>query len=91
MKVHELKSRPDAFVAQLEGEKTYEIRVNDRNFQVRDILWLREWSTLGGYSGVELYRRVVHMTPGGEFGLPENLCVMGTNPVPVQEILELPL
>lgn len=39
---HKLKIIPDRFEAILEGIKTFEIRFNDRNFQVGDILLLAE-------------------------------------------------
>lgn len=77
MTTHELKTWPGAFQAILDGKKTYEIRVNDRDFQVGDNLHLREFDAeAGAYSGRELTVRVTYMTRGGEWGLPDNLCVM---------------
>jgi hypothetical protein len=40
---HELKSTPDFFKAIRSGHKTFEIRENDRNFKVGDVLVLREF------------------------------------------------
>ena len=40
--VHELKTDPAVFKAVSEGRKNFEIRKNDRNFQVGDELWLKE-------------------------------------------------
>ena len=42
MKVHELKTDPDVFDAVAAGLKTFEIRYNDRNYQVGDQLLLRK-------------------------------------------------
>ncbi len=99
MREHELKTWPHPFRAVWDGSKTHEVRVNDRDFRVTDLLVLREWdpahrgggvihdggsSTSArwadpvprGYTGRKIRVRVTHLTPGGAFGLPPNLCVM---------------
>ena len=53
MKVHELKTYPHYFKQSLDGNKPFEIRLNDRNFQVGDIVILKEWDNIK-YSGREL-------------------------------------
>lgn len=40
---HELKTLTQFFPFVKSGAKTFEIRLNDRNFQVGDTLLLREW------------------------------------------------
>lgn len=40
---HELKTWPEFFGPILKGEKTFEIRANDRKFNVGDVLILREF------------------------------------------------
>jgi hypothetical protein len=95
MKVHTLKAHPEPFAAQLDGRKPYEIRVNDRNYQVGDVLRLQEWDPSFvdkyRYTGREAWRVVTYMTKGGEWGLPPNLCVLGTRPAPTCIECERPI
>lgn len=43
MKTHELKIWPQFFEAVKSGVKTFELRVNDREFQTGDMVRLVEW------------------------------------------------
>jgi hypothetical protein len=75
--LHVLKCWPEPFVALMRGDKTYEIRVNDRNYGVGDILELTEWIPAAEvFTGRKCWAKVMYMTNGGEWGLPEALCVM---------------
>lgn len=61
--IHELKTWPEPFKSLQEGVKTFEIRVNDRNFQVGDTLLLHEWNPVTkSYTGYILVRRVTYLT-----------------------------
>lgn len=52
--IHELKILPTYFNAKNEGAKSWELRVNDRDFKIGDSMRLREYTTLGGYTGREM-------------------------------------
>lgn len=43
MKTHNLKCWPEYFRAVLNGEKTFELRFNDRDYRVGDVLVLEEY------------------------------------------------
>ena len=59
---HSLKILPEHFNAVFSGNKKSEIRYNDRNYRVGDILSLREWDgDCGDYSGKQVEVRVTHI------------------------------
>lgn len=65
--VHELKTWPLYFQAVVRGEKTFEIRRNDRDFTVGDVVRLREFGLHvsdpdGRYTGAICERRIVYKT-----------------------------
>jgi hypothetical protein len=75
MTTHELKSWPDYFVFLLDGTKTFELRINDRHFQVGDILHIREYDDrTGKYTGRDLRKRVTYILEGVGGGGIAPLC-----------------
>ena len=60
MSYHELKILPEYYNAIARGEKTFEVRFNDRGYKVHDILRLREHSN-GTYSGRWLDAEVTYL------------------------------
>jgi ASC-1-like (ASCH) protein len=54
MTVHKLKTWTEYFQAINRGDKTFELRVNDRDFQNGDILLLQEWNEDTGFTGNEI-------------------------------------
>lgn len=74
--LHELKIWPAFFRAVMEGRKTYEIRKNDRGFMVGDPIRLNEYDPTHGYTGKFCDVKVTYLTEGGQWGLPEDICVM---------------
>jgi hypothetical protein len=74
---HELKCWPKYFAALLTGRKTFEARKNDRDFQVDDLVVLREWDEYATeYTGRTIRRRVSYLLVGPAFGVEEGWCVM---------------
>lgn len=57
---HCLKILPQYYRAVENGRKTFEIRFNDRNYRVGDILRLQEFCD-GEYTGRELSREVCYI------------------------------
>jgi len=76
MNTHRLKCVPPFFAAIRDGSKPFEVRRNDRDYQVGDVLVLAEWTFLPGtesfgFTGQEEARRVSYVLtefPGLEAG-----------------------
>lgn len=90
MRTHELKTWPSFFAAVRDGSKTFEVRRNDRDFVVGDVLRLCEWDPcadrvacsvlvrgVGDYTGLTHEMRVTYVLRGGEFGIEAGFCVLG--------------
>jgi len=59
MEIHELKTWPEYFDAVWTNKKNFEVRKNDRGYQIGDLLLLREYNPAPGlasgeYSGREI-------------------------------------
>jgi hypothetical protein len=75
--IHELKTWPQFFQDVKQGIKAFEIRKNDRNFKVDDILILREYNLeTDTYSGDQIYCQVTYLLEGGQFGINHGYCIM---------------
>ena len=74
--VHELRILPKWFEDVACQKKTFEIRKNDRDYNVGDTLILKEWYK-GRFTGREIKRTVSYIYYGdGVYGLSENYVVM---------------
>lgn len=62
--------------------KSFEYRKNDRGYQLGDILYLEEWNPdTEKYTGRVYARFVSFILYGGEFGIPEDYCIMALQPI----------
>jgi hypothetical protein len=89
VRAHELKTDPRPFAAVWSGSKRYELRRNDRGYDYGDLLLLREHNREVdgvGYTGRVVLAEVTAMTRGGDYGLPDDLCVLGIRVLLVREI-----
>jgi Domain of unknown function (DUF3850) len=88
--IHYLKTWPLEFRHTKQGDKTFDIRWNDRGYRVEDIVVLREYDPVTGqHSGDQLVMRVRYMVKGPMFDLPSDLCVLGLEPVPAGQAEQL--
>lgn len=73
---HELKTYPKYFENVISGRKKFEVRKNDRNFCVGDMLILKEWDNII-YSGREVKTEVIYMLDDKFIGIQPGYVVMG--------------
>jgi hypothetical protein len=74
---HRLKTWPPYFIKVESGEKTFEVRLNDRGYKVGDTLILEEWDRIQEhYTGRTLTRTVTYVMEGPGFGLAEGYVVL---------------
>jgi hypothetical protein len=92
MKTHELKCWTGFFEDMLSGKKNFEVRLNDRDFKVGDVLHQREFiasTKIAGsndvraasYTGRELRQRVDYVMRGPMLGLKEGWVVMSVTTI----------
>lgn len=89
--IHELKTWPEYFQAVTRGDKTFELRKNDRNFQEGDHLTLMEYvpqghgvykpNSIGYYTGAFVTMRITYVLHGGRLGVEQGYVILGIQPV----------
>lgn len=68
------------------GDKVHELRLNDRDFRVGDVLWIRRWHPVSlQYDGrVSCFRLVTYIMhgpwPHGRPALMDGWCIMSMRP-----------
>lgn len=73
--IHALKTWPEFYQAIDAGKKTFEIRKDDRGYNVGDVLVLREYDPIKDtYSGRVEMKRVTYIT---QFGMADGFVCMG--------------
>lgn len=82
MKIHELKTAPKYFEEQLNGNKNFEVRLNDRDFQNDDILVLSEYEE-GKYTGRQIYVQISYILDCSEY-CKEDYVIMSTKHLKIE-------
>ena len=86
---HELKILPKWFEDVQTNKKNFEIRKNDRNFEVGDYLILKEWHR-GKFTDRYVIRQIEYIYKGdGTYGLTEDYCVLGLKVPQAENLLDM--
>lgn len=87
--VHELKTHPKVFGFVKSQIKKFEIRKNDRNFQIGDEILLREFepkghfveSKISRYTGNFCHRKITYILADEIYGLQPGYVILGIEPI----------
>lgn len=75
-RAHRLKTKTEYYNQVKTGYKAFELRKNDRDFQIGDYLFLEEYSN-GKYIGsTPLKFEVIYVLNGPLYGLKKGYCIM---------------
>ena len=83
--IHKLKLNADYYDDSASGIKPFEIRKNDRDYRIGDILELREWvfsnlENKGTYTGNVHWKIITYIFEDVQY-LPEGYVCLATSPV----------
>lgn len=85
MRIHTLKTWPEYFEAIKKGDKTFEIRKHDRDFQIGDIISLLEYNPeTEQFTGEAIPFFITYILNKQPF-IPEGYVCMGIKPMPKME------
>jgi hypothetical protein len=76
---HYLKTRPEFYQAIVDGIKPFEVRYNDRDYKVGDILHLQEFILPNTYTGRHMAKEVTYILSDSNY-CKDGYVIMGLRP-----------
>lgn len=81
VKHHDIKILPQFFEDTSCGRKSFELRKDDRDYQIGDTVTMHEWTPDAGYTGRQLMITIIYVLRGcPEYGLMDGYCILGWIP-----------
>ena len=77
--IHQLKTLPEYFEAVRKGDKTFELRENDRDFKVGDYLALNEWDGEKYTGRSQLVKVTYILDPNEVMTCEDGFAILGLN------------
>ena len=75
--IHEIKILPKYYDAVISNIKHFELRKDDRDYQVGDFVVLKEWEN-GEYTGRDTRFKIEYILRDcAEYGLMDGYCILG--------------
>lgn len=82
--VHELKTLPEYFEAAQKRLKNFEVRKNDRPFEVGDFLALNEWTEDTGYTGHCMLFEITYILNNPTY-CKDGFVILGLSPLEIKD------
>ncbi len=76
LREHNIKVLTPFYERLVTGQKPFEVRKDDRDYQVGDLLFLEEFDGKD-YAGSTIVRKITYKLSGGQFGIKKGYCVLG--------------
>lgn len=78
MKIHNLKTLPEYFAPALFDKKNFELRKDDREYEVGDLVRLDEWNGTDYTGRTTGARKIKYILRNCEqYGLKDGYCILG--------------
>ncbi|WP_051540277.1 DUF3850 domain-containing protein [Clostridium ihumii] len=77
---HELKIEPKYYNDVISGRKRFEVRKDDRNFKIGDVIKLEEFDEILLYTGRSSLYEVIFKFDGGKYGVEKGYCILSIKP-----------
>lgn len=85
MKLHELKIKEEYFNAIIRGEKTFELRKNDRDYQVGDLIHFKQIDGREYFNhSKDVYQIIYILKDVSEYGLDKEYCILAIKKLEVR-------
>ena len=83
--MHELKTINPFFEDVWSGLKDFEVRKNDRDFKVGDILKLVEYGESKNYVPRFIFKEIKYILKGGQYGISDEYVVLGIKDIDIKQ------
>jgi hypothetical protein len=83
--MHELKTINPFFEDVWSGLKDFEVRKNDRDFKVGDILKLVEYGESKNYVPRFIFKEIKYILKGGQYGISDEYVVLGVKDIDIKQ------
>lgn len=82
-RIHKLKLRPEYYDAIMSGKKRFEVRIDDRDYKVGDIIEFKEFDRTKGYTGrTSIYFTITYILSDFD-GLKDGYVILSIRPTVV--------